>query len=89
MPFPATPTNGQKATIAGKVYVYNSTDDKWQVDAVATNVASDTVTATGNITGGNLVTTGSVTATGNISGANITTNGIDIRVLMIMYNHAF
>jgi len=37
------------------------------------------ITATGNITGGNITTGGVVTATGNISGANITTAGYHIR----------
>ena len=36
---------------------------------------SNAVTATGNITGGNLSTGGTVTATGNVSGGNITTGG--------------
>jgi hypothetical protein len=34
------------------------------------------VTATGNISGGNLITGGQVTATGNVSGANINTTGV-------------
>lgn len=62
MAFPSSPSNGDKTTINGKVYIYNSTDDKWVVDAIALNATSDTVTATGNVTGGNLVTAGIVYA---------------------------
>jgi len=36
---------------------------------------SNTVSTTGNITGGNLITGGRITATGNITGGNITTAG--------------
>ena len=34
------------------------------------------VTATGNITGGNLITGGLITATGNITGGNLVTSGV-------------
>jgi uncharacterized membrane protein len=34
------------------------------------------VTATGNVTGGNITTAGVVTATGNVAGGNITTAGV-------------
>ena len=36
---------------------------------------STTLTATGNVTGGNVNTAGVVAATGNVSGGNITTGG--------------
>jgi len=38
--------------------------------------ADDTVTATGNVTGGNLLTGGLIDATGNIDGANLNTGGL-------------
>jgi len=37
---------------------------------------SDGVTASGNISGGNLLTTGVITATGNITGGNVVTGGV-------------
>ena len=39
------------------------------------NIGTGLITATGNITGGNLVTGGLITATGNITGGNINTSG--------------
>jgi len=38
--------------------------------------AGTTVTATGNVSGGNLTTTGQITATGNITGGNLITSGL-------------
>lgn len=38
-------------------------------------ISATTITATGNVTGGNIVTTGQVVATGNITGGNINTAG--------------
>jgi hypothetical protein len=38
--------------------------------------AGTTITATGNVSGGNLTTAGLVTATGNVSGGNLTTAGL-------------
>ena len=37
---------------------------------------STTVTAVGNITGGNLITAGLITATGNVTGGNVNTGGL-------------
>lgn len=62
MSFPASPLNGDLATINGKVYQYNSTDNKWSLQTAATAYQSTTVDATGNITGGNLITSGIVYA---------------------------
>ena len=39
-------------------------------------VSTTSVSASGNISGGNIITTGSITATGNIIGGNILTTGI-------------
>jgi hypothetical protein len=41
----------------------------------ATNLKTGTVSATGNVTGGNLLTGGLVSATGNITGENISATG--------------
>jgi hypothetical protein len=40
-----------------------------------TDISVGSVTATGNVQGGNLRTTGLISATGNITGGNVTTNG--------------
>jgi hypothetical protein len=81
MAFPATPNDGDKTTINGKVYIYVTADDKWRVDSIAVNAVSDTLTVTGNITGGNLITVGTVNtptfANGNsnvsiVANANVT-----------------
>jgi hypothetical protein len=39
------------------------------------NIIASTVTATGNITGGNLITTGRLDATGNVTGGNLQVSG--------------
>ena len=44
--------------------------------SVTTDVSTYTVTATGNITGDNLLTGGLVSATGNVTGGNLTTAGL-------------
>jgi hypothetical protein len=41
-----------------------------------TDISVGTVTATGNVVGGNLTTAGLVTATGNVTGGNIKTGGL-------------
>ena len=38
--------------------------------------AGTTITATGNVTGGNLITSGRVVSTGNVVGGNLTTSGL-------------
>jgi hypothetical protein len=48
---------------------------KAALDAASLAVSA-TITATGNITGGNLITAGLVDATGNVSGGNINTAGL-------------
>lgn len=46
--------------------------------AFTTVATSSTIIATGNVTGGNLITTGTVTATGNASAANVIATGFVI-----------
>jgi Collagen triple helix repeat (20 copies) len=66
--------NGANANI-----IYGSGNDAWNINKplVVTGAvsASTTVSATGNITGGNILTAGLVSATGNITGAYIIGNG--------------
>jgi hypothetical protein len=66
--------NGANANI-----IYGSGNDSWNINKplVVTGAvsASTTVSATGNITGGNVLTGGLVSAVGNITGAYIIGNG--------------
>ena len=66
--------NGANANI-----IYTSGNDAWNfnkpVAVTGAVTASTTVSATGNITGGNILTAGLVSATGNITGAYIIGNG--------------
>lgn len=66
----------------GKVYANTNGDHNGKVGNVTPNTgafttltASSTVTATGNVSGGNITTAGEVVATGNVSGGNFTTAG--------------
>ena len=53
----------------------NLTFDGSTLGVTGAITASTTVTATGNVAGGNLTTAGQVAATGNVAGGNITTGG--------------
>ena len=77
MAFPASPVNGQTATVNGVVYTYSTAIGAWTVttsnagDITANTVSSSgaingstTISATGNITGGNLITGGSIATNG-------------------------
>jgi hypothetical protein len=55
-------------TTTGNALVFNN-------QTVITANSTSPVVTTGNVTGGNLVTTGVVSATGNVSGGNLTTAG--------------
>ncbi len=58
-------------------------------EAVLTNDSNTTITTTGNITGGNINTTGQVVAAGNITGGNlISTNGLYANVDLIVGDRA-
>jgi hypothetical protein len=52
-------------------FTYNSTGNVWVISNGA-NV-SGAVSATGNVTGGNILTSGQISATGNITGGNLIT----------------
>ena len=84
MAFPTNPTNGQTATVNGVIYTYSNTIPAWSVttnagaNISANNISavlaitSATVSASGNVTGGNVLTGGLISATGNII---LSTNG--------------
>ena len=76
MAFPTSPINGQTTTQNGLAYTYNSTLAAWALTTSTTGAISvTTVTATDNVTGGNILTTGIVSATGNVTGVNLLTTG--------------
>jgi hypothetical protein len=83
MSFPTSPTNGQSTTVNGVEYTYNSSKNAW----LKTTAGSGTIPAT---VSGTLTVTGNITASSNLAvTGNISQGGTDLRVLMIMYNHAF
>jgi hypothetical protein len=115
MAFPLDPTNGQQTTQNGIVYIYNATLGVWAVltntagnisagNIVVTNsIASGTVSAVGNVTGGNLLgtirtaaqpnitsvgTLSSVSATGNVTGNYFIGNGSQLTGLPESYTNA-
>lgn len=75
MAFPVSPTNGQQATVNGITYQYTSASNSWTRIAGIAN----TISATGNITGGNLIVEG-ITNLGNV-GNVVITGGTDGYVL--------
>lgn len=77
MAFPTSPVNGQTTTQNGLAYTYNSTLAAWALTTSTTGaISATTVTATANITGGNLLAgSGVITTTGNITGGNLITAG--------------
>jgi len=62
-------------TVLGNVAVTGNIDAN-NFNATAAVTAGTTVTATGNVIGGNITTAGQVAATGNVTGGNITTAGL-------------
>ena len=60
---------------ANVAFSLGSTTEYWANGYIG-NVISTTVSATGNVTGGNLVTAGLVSATGNVTGGNLVTAGL-------------
>ena len=66
---------GNISPSANVTYSLGSTANQWKNINVG-NVSAGIVTATGNVSGGNITTAGIVTATGNVSGGNITTAGV-------------
>jgi hypothetical protein len=102
MAFPTSPTNGQQANINGITYTYSSAATAWTVSTSVSNtfvsinvsdnvnsgnvLATGVISATGNITGGNILgganvnatthTGTTVSVTANVTGGNILTSGL-------------
>lgn len=75
MSFPTNPTNGQQAQINGITYTYSSALTAWTVSTSVSN-SFVSLSASGTITGGNLVTAGAITGasssvTGIVTGASV------------------
>ena len=71
-------STGFVGDIKGSVF---ADDSSLMVNAIdnqllAQTVLAGNITATGNVTGGNITTAGLITATGNVTGGNITTAGL-------------
>ena len=77
MAFPTSPTNGQTTTQNGQVYTWNAALGVWALTAGTTgDISGSSVTATANISGGNILTAGIMSSTGNTTGGNINTAGL-------------
>jgi hypothetical protein len=88
MAFPINPVNGQTTTVNGVIYTYSNTLTAWSVTTNAgANISANnisavlavtgaTVSASGNVTGGNILTGGLISVTANVTGGNILTGGL-------------
>jgi len=77
MAFPTSPTNGQTTTQNGQVYTWDAALGVWALTVGTTgDLSGSSVTATANISGGNILTAGIVSADSTITGGNINTGGI-------------
>lgn len=77
MAFPTSPTNGQTTTQNGQVYTWDATLGVWALTVGTTgDLSGSSVTATANISGGNILTAGIISSTGNVTGGNINTGGV-------------
>jgi hypothetical protein len=66
-------------TTVGNALVFND-------QTVITDSSTSSLTTTGNVTGGNLITSGVVSATGNITGGNILGNGAGLTGINVFSN---
>jgi len=67
MAFPTTPTNGQQSVVNGITYQYASATNSW----TRISGTANTISASGNITAGNLNSLGVVSALGNVVAGNL------------------
>ena len=73
MAFPVSPVNNQTATVNGINYIYSSANSSW-TRVPYTSVSATTLTATGNVTGGNILSSGSLIVSGNSTVNGLTVN---------------
>ena len=73
MAFPVSPVNNQTATVNGINYIYSSANSSW-TRVPYTSVSATTLTATGNVTGGNILSSGSLIVSGNSTVNALTVN---------------
>ena len=69
MSFPASPVNGQQATINGTVYQYNSTYGTWTAQTGTTSLSSSNIVVGGTATAANFTANAGGQFTGYITGA--------------------
>ena len=87
MAFPSNPTNGQQANINGITYTYSTSLTSWNVSTSVSN-SFVSLSASGNVTSGNVVSAGIVSATGNITGSYILGNGSQLTGVATRYGNA-
>ena len=87
MSFPSNPTNGQQANINGITYTYSTSLTSWNVSTSVSN-SFVSLSATGNVTSGNVISVGIVSATGNITGSYILGNGSQLTGVATSYGNA-
>jgi len=85
MAFPTSPVDGQKASVNGITYIYNSAIPAWTVNSTFLESFSGNLLIANNISTANSITADElsvgpisatdVTVTGNVSGGNLTTAG--------------
>ena len=68
--------NAQISANTTAIIITNPAGGQTVLSGATPEVSAETVTATGNVQGGNLTTTGLITATGNIQGGNLRTAGL-------------
>jgi len=82
MAFPTSPTNGQTTTVNGVLYTYNSSTTTWNVTTAFTgNILTNTLSASGNVTGSFFLGNGSQltgVATGVASNVALGTSNVKI-----------
>jgi hypothetical protein len=74
MAFPTSPINGQQATINGITYTYSTSLTAWTVSTSLGN-SFVSISVTGNVNSGNLLSTGIASVTGNVTGNYFIGNG--------------
>ena len=87
MAFPSNPTNGQQANINGITYTYSTSLTSWNVSTSVSN-SFVSLSASGNVTSGNVISVGLVSATGNITGSYILGNGSQLTGIAASYGNA-
>ena len=77
MAFPASPTNGQQATVNGVVYTYSTALTAWAVTtSTSANISANNVTVTNSLSSASITATGAVSGATVVATTSLTTNSI-------------